>query len=268
MDITAIPLERLEAEIATQAAHIAAATCRWLELVAEFDRREGYADWGCRSTAHWLNWRCGIGVVAAREHVKVGRRLAELPGLRAAFASGELSYSKARAVVRVATPETEATLVEWARHATAPLDRTGTAISIDTAARLACDAATLTSLEQDGDPLRLGRATREPNRAQRRALRRRDGGCRFPGCTQRRWVQAHHIVHWTNGGPTDLDNLVLLCWRHHRLVHEGGWSMTGTAADLVVRRPDGSVVPTTPPPTTAHGPDVVAQNRTLGLTIT
>src|SRR5205807_3147745 len=119
MDLTAIPLERLEAEIATQAAHIAAATCRWLELVAEFDRREGYADWGCRSTAHWLNWRCGIGVVAAREHVKVGRRLAELPVLRAAFASGELSYSKARAVVRVATPETEATLVEWARHATA-----------------------------------------------------------------------------------------------------------------------------------------------------
>src|SRR5207302_5942114 len=100
MDITAIPLERLEAEIATQAAHIAAATCRWLELVAEFDRREGYADWGCRSTAHWLNWRCGIGVVAGREHVKVGRRLAELPVLLAAFASGERSYSKARAVGR------------------------------------------------------------------------------------------------------------------------------------------------------------------------
>src|SRR5207302_6052763 len=68
---------------------------------------------------HWLNWRCGIGVVAAREHVKVGRRLGELPLVHAAFASGELSYSKARAVVRIATPETEATLVEWARHATA-----------------------------------------------------------------------------------------------------------------------------------------------------
>src|SRR3989442_8311621 len=65
MDITVIPLERLEAEIATQAAHIAAATCRWIELVAELDRREGYADWGCRSTAHWVNWRCGIGVPAA-----------------------------------------------------------------------------------------------------------------------------------------------------------------------------------------------------------
>src|SRR2546421_7811509 len=119
MDITAIPLERLEAEIATQAAHIAAGTCRWLELVAEFDRREGYADWGCRSTAHWLNWRCGVSLVSGREQVRVGRRLAELPGVRAAFATGELSYSKVRAIVRIATRETEATLVEWARHATA-----------------------------------------------------------------------------------------------------------------------------------------------------
>src|SRR2546425_5692046 len=75
MDLTAIPLERLEAEIATQAAHIAAATCRWLELVAEFERREGYADWGCRSTAHWLNWRCGVSLVSGREQVRVGRRV-------------------------------------------------------------------------------------------------------------------------------------------------------------------------------------------------
>src|SRR5207244_11719490 len=96
MDLTAIPLERLEAEIATQAAHIAAGTCRWLELVAEFDRREGYADWGCRSTAHWLNWRCGVSLVSGREQVRVGRRLAELPAVRAAFATGELSFKGAR----------------------------------------------------------------------------------------------------------------------------------------------------------------------------
>src|SRR5947209_13683943 len=111
-------LEQLEREICELAAHLAAATCRWLLLVAEFDERGGWADWGARSCAHWLSARCGIGLVTARAHVRVARRLDELPRVREAFSGGELSYCKVRALVRVATPETEESLVEIARHAT------------------------------------------------------------------------------------------------------------------------------------------------------
>jgi hypothetical protein len=72
----------------------------------------------------------------------------------------------------------------------------------------------------------------------RRALVARDGGCRFPGCTHTKFVDGHHIRHWANGGETSLDNLVLLCRRHHRLVHEGGFGCEKTA--------DGEVVFTNP----------------------
>jgi HNH endonuclease len=67
--------------------------------------------------------------------------------------------------------------------------------------------------------------------AQRRALTHRDGGCVFPGCDRpEAWCDAHHLVHWTRGGPTDLDNLALLCRRHHVTVHEGGWRIARDAA--------------------------------------
>jgi Domain of unknown function (DUF222)/HNH endonuclease len=111
-------LDELEREICELAAHLAAATCRWLLLVAEFDQRGGWAEWGAKSCAQWLSWRCSVGPVAAREHVRVARRLLELPLVREAFASGELSYCKVRAVTRVATPEIQESLVELARHAT------------------------------------------------------------------------------------------------------------------------------------------------------
>ena len=74
-----LPLQRLEVELTELAAHINAATCRWLSLVAEFDRRDGWAKWGCKSCAAWLSWRCGLGPAAAREQLRVARRLAELP---------------------------------------------------------------------------------------------------------------------------------------------------------------------------------------------
>jgi hypothetical protein len=110
-------LEELEHEICELAAHLAAATCRWLLLVAEFDQRGGWADWGAKSCVQWLCWRCSIGPVAAREHVRVARRLLELPLVRGAFAAGELTYCKVRAITRVATPEIEQDLVDIARHA-------------------------------------------------------------------------------------------------------------------------------------------------------
>jgi hypothetical protein len=114
----ATPLEDLEREICELSAHIAAAMCRFLILLAEWDERGGWCDWGCRSCAQWLSWRCSITPGAARERMRVAPRLVELPLVREAFAAGELSYSKVRAVTRVATPKTEEQLVLLARHAT------------------------------------------------------------------------------------------------------------------------------------------------------
>jgi hypothetical protein len=82
-------LDELGEEICELAAHLAAATCRWLLLIAEFDRRGGWADWGARFCAQWLSWRCSLGASTAREHVRMARRLIELPRVREAFAAGE-----------------------------------------------------------------------------------------------------------------------------------------------------------------------------------
>lgn len=90
--------------------------------------------------------------------------------------------------------------------------------------RLACDASLLTVIrEEDGNVLNIGRRSRAVPPTIRRALKIRDGGCRYPGCGQIRYVDAHHIQHWCDGGETSLDNLVLLCRHHHRLLHEGGF---------------------------------------------
>ncbi len=122
--IAAMPLahrsvEDLEDELATIAAQVAAATARLLELLAELDRRETWAGQGFTSLAHWLGWRTGLDAVAAREHVRVARCLADLPLVADAFRQGQLSYSKVRAVTRIARPENEERLVELARAAAA-----------------------------------------------------------------------------------------------------------------------------------------------------
>ena len=114
-----MPLERLEQEIVQLASHINAGTCRWLELVAEFDRREGWGSWSCRSCAEWLAWQCALDSRSAREHVRVARSLEDVPRIHAAFARGQLSYSKVRALTRVADADSEEELLELAEHATA-----------------------------------------------------------------------------------------------------------------------------------------------------
>jgi hypothetical protein len=377
----------LEREIAELAGHLAAAMCRWLLLIAEWDERLGWAEWGVRSCAHWLSWRCSIGLATARDQVRVARRLGELPLVRQAFASGELSYSKVRAIARVAEPSTEEQLVLLGRHATgAQLEKIvrkfrratavsaeieqdaqdnrylrwswnedgslrlqaripaadgalllkaldlnqpeheyeppegadpaleardmgrsnpeyprheyagarhadalvataraalaagssertdgdpcqlvvhvdaetlagdelqsrseiedGPALAPETMRRLGCDASVVRIVEQDGRPLTVGRRTRIISRPLRRALRSRDAGCRFPGCTHSRFLHAHHIEHWAKGGSTDLDNLVQLCSFHHRLVHEGGYAVERAGPESVrFRRPDGRVIP-------------------------
>ena len=99
-------LDRLGDRIAELAAHLDAATSRLLDLIREFDARGGWNN-GFRSCADWLSWRIGLSKNTARHHVRVARALENLPRIAEAFAHGEISYSKVRAVTRVATPETE-----------------------------------------------------------------------------------------------------------------------------------------------------------------
>jgi hypothetical protein len=396
-------LDELEREIAELAGHLAAAMCRWLLLIAEWDARLGWAEWGVRSCAHWLSWRCSIGLATARDHVRVAKRLNELPLVREAFAGGELSYSKVRAIARVAEPSTEAQLVFLGRHATGaqlekivrkfrratavsaeieqdaqdnrylrwywdedgslrlqaripaadgglllkalglhepeherPADadpahealqmgrsnpehprhefadarhadalvataraalatgsteRTdgdpcqlvvhvdaetlagdelqsrseiedGPALAPETMRRLGCDASVVRIIEQDGRPLTVGRRTRTISRPLRRALRSRDAGCRFPGCTHSRFLHAHHIEHWAKGGRTDLDNLVQLCSFHHRLVHEGGYAVERAGPrSLRFTRPDGQIIPDSCPSVRMRAPHLPVERN-------
>ncbi len=113
-----LSLDRLGDEIAELSAHLDAATARLLDLIREFDAREGW-NTGFRSCAAWLSWRVGLAPGAAREHVRVARALGTLPRLAQALARGELSYAKVRALTRVATPETEERLLAVGRAGTA-----------------------------------------------------------------------------------------------------------------------------------------------------
>src|SRR5690349_2763819 len=112
-------LEALEAKITELWGYLNAATYRFLLLVAEFDREAAYERHGLANTAQWLNWQCGIGAVAGREKVRVARALEHLPEIADAFAKGEISYSKVRAMTRAATPANESVLVSVARNGTA-----------------------------------------------------------------------------------------------------------------------------------------------------
>jgi hypothetical protein len=345
-----------------------------MTLLAEFDRRRGWEDTGFGCTAEWLAWRIGIKLGAARERVRAALALEQLPRTRSAMENGELSFTKVRALTRVATPENETVLLELARAGSAAnlervvrgwkrldrksevdaeqlryrsrtfsafvdedgmvvvrgrldpeagamlmraveaasevqyrreargdksepgettperrradavgllaeralaagfgdvdgpvsgsrADRTqlvlhvdvstlaergdpglseledGTRVSAETSRRIACDTGVVRLVVAGGDDeasdrrnrlsprrrriLDVGRRTRSVPPSLRRALEARDRGCRFPGCGLR-FTDAHHVKHWADGGETSLRNLVLLCRRHHRAVHEGG----------------------------------------------
>ena len=135
-------------------------------------------------------------------------------------------------------------------------------ISAETSRRLTCDAS-LVVMRHDGDGnvLDVGRKTRTIPPAIRRALQVRDTGCRFPGCSARR-CDAHHVVHWIDGGATRLENLVLLCRRHHRAVHEGGFTLAPHPdGSLIVHRPDGRPLEAAPlPPSWDGAADLHARN--------
>ena len=116
---------------------------------------------------------------------------------------------------------------------------------IETVRRLCCDGSIAPIIENGkGEPLHVGRRVRTLTTAIRRALWSRDGGCAFPGCDHKRFVDAHHIKHWADGGETSVENLVLLCSSHHKLVHEGGFQIGRDQTEqLFFRRPDGKAVP-------------------------
>jgi hypothetical protein len=126
----------------------------------------------------------------------------------------------------------------------------GPMIAGETALRLACDCNSELVIDgPDRVPIGIGRRSRQIPGWLYRVLKHRDRTCRFPGCDRVRWTQHHHIRHWTQNGPTDTDNLVTLCWFHHRLVHEGGWRVKGDAnvwLDFI--DPTGSVLTSLPPP--------------------
>ena len=380
---------RLGAELCLQAGHLAAAEARWLCLLAEFDREEGWAEYGCGSCAHWLSWKLGMDRRTAREKIRVARALEELPITKAAFMAGELTYCKVRAVTRIATPATDAELAEFAKVATGahlatlgrgyrqsrggsaepprtflryrldddgsivgsfrlppaegkvfleglnaerqrhydevPVDdrpdldeqsavalvamaeadladidpagsrfvitvhtdgptlagedtgriptvEDGPDLEVATVLRLCCDAKVNRMVwGPDGEILDHGRTQRTVTPAQRRALMARDKCCRFPGCGRKRHLKAHHIRHWTDHGPSDLDNLVLLCSEHHHLVHEGGWDLRGNANHALVfydqdglpvdpgSRQTHSTADVIPLVNAAHGLDIDAQ---------
>jgi hypothetical protein len=390
----AMPLARLEAEITELAGHLAAAECRWLLLIAEFDRREGHAHWGCQTCAHWLSWHCGLAPRAARERVRVAHALAELPLVTEHFAAGRLSYSKVRAITRVATPDNEAALVELALHGTAvQVERSvrayrrvqgiddeteaenarhaarflqydwdddgslrgsfrippemaavfvkavdiargrvpddpaggpagpacepaatnsdalmllaesflthaapkhmgdrfqvvvnvdaavladdedgicelddGPALAPETVRRISCDASIVEATDSAVD--RAWRKAAAIPAATRRAVRRRDRGCRFPGCGRRAFTQIHHLRHRAHHGDNALTNLVELCWFHHRLVHEGGWNLRfDTDGEISAIRPNGNVLPRPRPPSPTDPHAVERTNERLGVTI-
>jgi putative ABC transport system permease protein len=146
--------------------------------------------------------------------------------------------------------------------------REGPALAPETARRVGCDASVVPIVRAGDRVLSVGRRTRSIPPQIRRALEARDKGCRFPGCANRRWVDGHHIEHWAKGGETSLDNLVLLCRHHHRLLHEGGYSVKRRAAEgrLDFRRPDGREIPVSPPLPPAREPPAILTGRGLLMT--
>ena len=126
-------------------------------------------------------------------------------------------------------------------------------IAPETARRLTCDSALVGLIEHEGEPLAIGRRSRRVPHGLRRALEARDRTCRFPGCPNRGRLDAHHFTHWIEDGKTELPNLLLLCRRHHRMVHEGGYTISRARdGTWIFTRPNGSTVELPERPPSSH----------------
>ena len=407
-------IERMD-RVALLFGEITAATREFLAALARSDRHRDWEDEGFGSCAEWLAWRIGITRGTANEKVRAALALENLPLISGAMARGELSFSKIRALTRVAAPENEAELLAFARAGSAAnlerlvrswkkLNRSderqqerirhasrcfsvfpdedgmyvvrgrldpevgaalmraveaasdalfaeasrdgsearhsgasrrkgeapepaqlradavglvaeralaagfgdsaptsgsraeryqvvlhveaatlseksepglceledGTRVSAGTARRLACDASRFeVRHDENGSVLDVGRKTRTIPPALRRALDVRDRGCRFPGCGLR-FTEAHHIVHWADGGETKLENTLLLCRLHHRRVHEGGYRVCSDRnGQVAFFTPKGNALFEAPPmPELSRDPveTLVRRNRGRGIT--
>ena len=140
----------------------------------------------------------------------------------------------------------------------------GPTLAPETVRRLACDASIVLAVHDGVDRMVVasGKVPAIPA-ATRRAVRRRDRGCRFPGCGGRTFTHIHHVRHRAKGGGNEMTNLVELCWFHHRLVHEGGWNVRlDTNGDVLAIRPNGNVLPRPRPPRECTSDDIRRVNRT------
>jgi len=183
------------------------------------------------------------------EEVTPGQRRADALGLLAEVAlTGDLSRGTAgdryEVVLHV---EAAGVAAGEGLSGTLEVDHGAVDVSAETSRRLACDASVVPMRHGvDGAVLDVGRKTRTVPPSIRRALQARDRNCRFPGCTACR-CDAHHVEHWIDGGVTSLENLVLLCRRHHRAVHEGGFGMmTDADGRMTFLRPNGTVLEAAP----------------------
>jgi hypothetical protein len=210
------------------------------------DRRRSFS--GVLPEDHYARVKGALTADAARRS-KTGttfeQRMADALVERCGSASGSSSSTKRTTVVVHA----DLTFLAGG-EGSAELDVLGP-LSPEVVRRLACDAKIILSADNEkGHSIQQGGAQRNPSSAQRLEIRRRDKGCRFPGCTYTEFTDVHHVVHWLNGGPTSIPNLVTLCDQHHRAVHELGWKMSGDANVLLTfRSPTGRVTTSTPSPT-------------------
>jgi hypothetical protein len=148
-------------------------------------------------------------------------------------------------------PSVDMTVFADLEAITEPSETTGVAeleagpvIANETARRLSCDSMIECVITDHARTLGIGRRSRSIPAWLRRQLWFRDGGCRFPGCLHLLWVHGHHRRHWAEGGPTTLNNLILLCSYHHRFLHEHGWSIEDRPdGSMVFKKPDGTVYP-------------------------
>lgn len=238
--------------------------------IAEVDRERRvewwYTDEG-RRFAMEAELPAADGAVVARTLDRLARKIPVMPGEDdAAFASARradalVAMCGAR-IAADADPDRATVVV----HAQADGLVAGThgaeieggpAIHPETVKRLLCGSRMQVVVETEGgDVVQLGEMTRTAPAWMLRQVRYRDRGCRFPGCGSRRFTDAHHITWWRNGGRTSLENLVLICSFHHRLVHEHGWTIErSSSGDVGWRRPDGTAYATGPP---ARAPDAAA----------
>ena len=363
-------LDQLEEDIISLSAQINATEYEFLVLIREFDLRQGWKPYHFNNCAEWLNMKCGIAPGTAREKMRVANALFDLTATSQAFQKGELSYSKARELTRIATPQNEEKLLDYAIPATAaqvenhcrelrnvqrdvsttdanrlhqqrylsrslhgdgsmtisvelpresgdlvmkalemalrelnseggvsdgeqslasveetdsetgaeslpakqadalvrmargylaggkekssstadhyqvmvhvdedalrhaPSNTSKSDLPCETIRRLCCDSGlVVVTRDNKGNPLNVSRKHRVVQPPLKRALLARDRCCRFPGCTHEKWLDAqslprftgYHVEHWADGGETSLENTILLCSTHHRLLHEGGF---------------------------------------------